>query len=223
MPVPINDRPLETVREEVIDQLILNYSHGELSADAFERRLDKAYQIDEQSQLQELVADLPLQSDPRYYSEKQARMQPKFTASHPHQESLTITSILSSDHRGGDWVVPKHIRLNNYFGSTELDFRNAVFTHPEVIIEVNCIMGSDEIIIPENIDVITNTTNIMGHVSNNRSQLSTNTLTKQRPRLYIQGKVILGSIDIYVKKTMQEKMKQFATSLKSMFDESKLG
>ncbi|CAH9066696.1 hypothetical protein PSECIP111951_03865 [Pseudoalteromonas holothuriae] len=219
MPVPINDRPVESVREEVIDQLILNYSHGEISADAFERRLDKAYSLSEPEQLQALAADLPLQSDPRYHSEKQARMQPKFTASEQHPDTLNITSILSSDQRTGEWIVPKHIHLNNYFSGIELDFRNAIFTHPEVTIEVNCIFGSDEIIVPENIDVITNTTNILGQVSNNRAGLSSNTYNTQRPKLYIQGKVILGSVDISVKKTMQEKVRQFADSLKSLFDE----
>ncbi|BBN80211.1 hypothetical protein PA25_01960 [Pseudoalteromonas sp. A25] len=221
MPVPTKDRPVDAVREEVIDQLILNYSHGEISADAFERRLDKAYSIDDAEQLQALAADLPLQSDPRYHSEKQARMQPKFTASTDHPDTLSITSILSADQRSGEWVVPKHIKLNNYLGSIELDFRNAVFTHPEVTIEINCISGSDEIIVPDNIDVITSTTNILGHVSNNRVGLSSNTHTAQRPKLYIQGKVILGSVDISVKQTMQEKVKQFAHSLKSLFDEGK--
>ncbi|MBD1582295.1 DUF1707 SHOCT-like domain-containing protein [Pseudoalteromonas sp. S16_S37] len=221
MPVPVSDRPIDAVREEVIDQLILNYSHGEISADAFERRLDNAYSTNNAEQLQALSADLPLQSDPRYHSEKQARMQPKYTASSDHPDTLDITSILSSDQRSGEWIVPKHIKLNNYLGSIELDFRNAVFTHPEVTIEVNCIGGSDEIIVPENIDVITSTTNILGHVSNNRAGLSSNTFNTQRPKLYIRGKVILGSIEISVKKTMQEKVKQFAHSLKSLFDEGK--
>jgi hypothetical protein len=42
MPVTPNDRPIETLREETIDQLIMNYGHGKLSREAFERRLDEA-------------------------------------------------------------------------------------------------------------------------------------------------------------------------------------
>ena len=42
MSVVLEDRPIEQVREEVIDNLIYNYSHGVISAEAFERRLDKA-------------------------------------------------------------------------------------------------------------------------------------------------------------------------------------
>ena len=35
--VKFEDRPLEKVREETIDQLVMNYGHGELSSEAFER------------------------------------------------------------------------------------------------------------------------------------------------------------------------------------------
>ena len=42
MPVPPQDRPLTAVREETIDRLIVNYGHGKLSLEAFERRLDEA-------------------------------------------------------------------------------------------------------------------------------------------------------------------------------------
>ena len=38
MSVAIQDRPIESVRQEVIDQLIMNYSHGEISLEAFESR-----------------------------------------------------------------------------------------------------------------------------------------------------------------------------------------
>ncbi len=45
MAVNIEDRPINKVREEVIDQLIMNYSHGELSHEAFERRWIDEYAI----------------------------------------------------------------------------------------------------------------------------------------------------------------------------------
>lgn len=42
MRVKLEDRPIEQVREETIDKLIVNYSHAVISAEAFERRLDEA-------------------------------------------------------------------------------------------------------------------------------------------------------------------------------------
>ena len=36
MTVKLEDRPIENVREEVVDQLTMNYGHGELSLEAFD-------------------------------------------------------------------------------------------------------------------------------------------------------------------------------------------
>ena len=45
MPVTPHDRPIDALRGETVDQLIMNYGHGKLSRDAFERRLDEAPSI----------------------------------------------------------------------------------------------------------------------------------------------------------------------------------
>ncbi|TMO64167.1 DUF1707 SHOCT-like domain-containing protein [Pseudoalteromonas aurantia] len=219
MSVPTSDRPLEKVKEEVIDQLILNYSHGEISADAFERRLDQAYACDAPDDLTALTADLPLQTDPRYQAEKLSCVQPKFTASTENNAQLNITSILSSDNRSGAWVVPKDIYIKNYSGSVTLDFRNAVFTHPNVTIHIDCILGSDAFIVPDNIDVTTSTKNILGSVNSDKSSLENVTVTGQRPHLHIKGRVILGSVDVTMKQSMKQSLKQFADHLKDLFDD----
>ncbi|KAF7765151.1 hypothetical protein PCIT_a4472 [Pseudoalteromonas citrea] len=219
MSVPISDRPLEKVKEEVIDQLILNYSHGEISADAFERRLDQAYACEDQADLHALTADLPLQTDPRYQAEKLSCTQPKFTASTESNAQLTITSILSSDTRSGAWTVPKDIYIKNYSGSVTLDFRNAVFTHPNVNIYIDCILGSDEFIVPDNIDVTTSTKNILGSVNSDKTSLASITTSGQRPHLHIQGRVILGSVDVTMKQSMKQSLKQFADHLKDLFSD----
>ncbi|WP_462158813.1 DUF1707 SHOCT-like domain-containing protein [Pseudoalteromonas sp. GB56] len=223
MTVAAKDRPLEVVKEEVIDQLILNYSHGELSADAFERRLDNAYECKDQEQLVALVADLPLQSDPRYQSEKAARFRPQYTHSDQAEADLKITTILSSDQRSGDWVVPKHINLTNVLGSMELDFSNAIFTHPEVHIHVNCYLASHEIYVPQNVDVITQVTNIIGSIENKRVALGPRTNDVQRPKIIIHGRIVLGSVEISVKRTLKEKLKTFAQSMRELFDDPKGG
>ncbi|USD30494.1 DUF1707 and DUF2154 domain-containing protein [Pseudoalteromonas sp. SCSIO 43201] len=219
MSVPLQDRSLESVREEIIDQLILNYSHGELSAEAFERRLDQAYNLQEHQKIAALSADLPLKSDPRYHSEKAARLGPKFTSSTEDVEKMHMTSMLGSSHRSGEWVVPKEIHLKNYLGSIELDFTCAIFSHPEVHIYMDCILGSGEIYIPDSVDVITDINNIMGSVENTRNTLATNTQVKQRPRIYIKGRTILGSLEVSVKRSMKMQLKQFADGLKSLFSD----
>ena len=74
MPVKTQDRPINIVREEVIDQLIVNYGHEELSLEAFERRLDQALASDDPEELTELVADLELQADKDYSDQKREEL-----------------------------------------------------------------------------------------------------------------------------------------------------
>ena len=63
MPVKTEDRPLKNIREEVIDQLVMNYAHQEITLEAFEKRLDLAIDTDDRSVLLEQVADLDLATD----------------------------------------------------------------------------------------------------------------------------------------------------------------
>lgn len=70
MSVAIKDRPIESVREEVIDQLIMNYSHGEISLEAFESRLDQAMNGTDTLTISELTKDLNLSADTKYQDKK---------------------------------------------------------------------------------------------------------------------------------------------------------
>jgi hypothetical protein len=76
MTVVLEDRPIEMVRSEVIDQLIMNYSHGELSYEAFERRLDKAMESQSNIELIELAKDLPLTVDKAFVESKKQGLAP---------------------------------------------------------------------------------------------------------------------------------------------------
>ena len=70
MPVSFQDKPIELLREEVIDQLIMNYGHGQISLQAFERRLDQAYELNDHQQLHALTEDLVLEVNKEYADKK---------------------------------------------------------------------------------------------------------------------------------------------------------
>ena len=74
MPVTPQDRPIDAFREETVDQLIMNYGHGELSLEAFERRLDEALDTKSHDRLLELTKDLDLSADRQYTAQKQAEL-----------------------------------------------------------------------------------------------------------------------------------------------------
>src|SRR5690606_23291616 len=128
MPVKLEDRPIEQVREETIDKLIMNYSHGIISAEAFERRLDDATGTDSHQLLVELVADLRLEADTRYDDLKERRFTPNYRAQSEGSGSDRIVSVLSSNDRSGQWVVPQQLNMIGVLGSATLDFTDAVLS-----------------------------------------------------------------------------------------------
>lgn len=211
MLVKIEDRPIEQVREQIIDQLIYNYSHGVISAQAFERRLDDAMAATSNTTLLNLVEDLTLNTDQQYTAQKQTQFAPNYTAHQGDDENLTLRSILGSSERSGQWVVPKNIYIQNYMGSIVLDFTDAIFTHQHVTIHVNCIFGSEEIYVPAHVNVVSKMFCVLGTFENKTASLN----KQQGPTIQIEGKTILGSVEVKIKRTIKEKFISFANDLKT--------
>mgnify|MGYP003624672363 CR=1 FL=1 len=216
MSVILEDRPIEQVREETIDQLIVNYSHGVISAEAFERRLDQAMSSDNHQEIIDLVADLTLKADKQYTSNKEHQFTPSYSNA-DNDNTLSLQSILGNIERSGQWYVPKTITVNNMLGETLLDFTDAVFQHQNVTIKLNCVLGSNKIYVPENINVVCKSYGIISSIENKAPSMA----SRQAPIITIEGKVILGSLNITVKKTIKEKFIAFANNLKSAFDSNK--
>ncbi|WP_213610412.1 LiaF domain-containing protein [Pseudoalteromonas sp.] len=212
MSVKIEDRPIEQVREQVIDQLIYNYSHGVISVEAFERRLDDAMATNDNKALMALVEDLTLDTDQQYKAQKHSQFTPHYGAQHGGDaEPLKLRSILGSSERSGQWVVPQNIYIENYMGSINLDFTDAIFTHQHVTIYVNCYFGSEEIYVPEHVNVVSKMFCILGSFENKTVSLN----KRQGPTIHIEGKTVLGSVEVKVKRTIKEKFISFANDLKT--------
>ncbi len=209
MTVKLEDRPIETVREQVIDTLIVNYSHGEISSVAFERRLDDAMNAKENQVLMDLIADLPRTSDKQYHANKDAHLGVNYS-SEPLAEDKIVT-VLSANEQKGAWRVPKTLKVTNIMSSSKLDFTNAVFTSQEVHLKIMCIMGDEAIYVPENVNVVFRTFNVLGNTESKLPSLA----TKQAPTIYIEGWVILGNIEAGLKRTMKERFMAFADELKA--------
>lgn len=216
MTVKLEDRPIETIREASIDKLIVNYSHGVISSEAFERRLDQLMKTDEHQELIDIVADLEFDADPKYDATKKHQFMPNY--GQPLEEDTTsINCILGSAERSGQWSVPKRIKVLNVVGSVELDFTDAIFHHQHVVIELISVLGSEEIYIPENVNVVCRTFGVLSSVENKSPSLA----HQQAPTITIEGKSVLSSVEIKIKRTIKEKFLAFAEQLKETFQSSK--
>jgi hypothetical protein len=217
MPVKLEDRPIETVRSEVIDQLIMNYSHGELSYDAFERRLDSAMELQNPQDLVELTTDLPLTVDKAFVESKKQDLSPNYAPGET-EDVDTMVNIFSSSNRGGTFKVAKEIRYFSFFSSTDIDFTDAQFSQREVRVKIFSMFSSDTIYVPENINVASKAFCIFGNIDNSAPNNSVNhgsALTT--PTIIIEGFSLFSSIDIDLKRSLKEKFVNFADQLKKIF------
>jgi hypothetical protein len=214
MSVILEDRPIETVRSEVIDQLIMNYSHGELSYQAFERRLDEAMESQCNKALVALTNDLPLTVDKAFVESKKQDLAPNFVPSDTEELDYMV-NIFSGSNRGGAFKLPKELRYISIFSGTEIDLTHAQFCQDVVRIKIFSLFSGDSIYVPENVNVISKAFCIFGSIDNS---VATSTIVNNNaPTIIIEGLSIFSGVDIEIKRTIKEKFVDMADSFKKMF------
>jgi hypothetical protein len=216
MPVTPQDRPLDALREETVDQLIMNYGHGHLSREAFERRLDEALDTKSHERLLELTRDLDLKADRAYTQQKKAELgiQVDTSAAARLDETEHMINILGGNTRKGAWDVPHVIRVFNVLGGAELDFTDARFTAETTYITVFCLFGGVNIRVRDGMRTVSKAVCIFGGVDNRGGT----TTDPNAPLLVIEGLALFGGVDIRVKKTPKQRFTEFAEQLRAMFD-----
>ncbi|MCW8865861.1 MAG: DUF1707 and DUF2154 domain-containing protein [Colwellia sp.] len=214
MPVILADRPTETVRSEVIDQLIMNYSHGELSYQAFERRLDDAMELQCNEALVALAKDLPLTVDKAFVESKKQDLAPNIVSGDTEDVEYMV-NVFSGNTRGGVWTVPKEIRAFSLFSGSDIDLTDAKFTQNELRIKMFCLFSGNNIYIPENVNVVSKAFCIFGGIDYQAApQVNPNIAA---PTIIIEGLAIFSGVDIKVRRSIKEKFIEMADSFKKMF------
>jgi hypothetical protein len=212
MPVAPLDKPIAKLREQTIDQLILNYSHGELSLEAFERRLDQALDAWTHDALLSLTTDLDLVVDSAFMEQKKREFG-FMSDSHDVMSEEKIVSIFGNSKREGVWDVPKEIRVFSIFGNSILDFNEARFTSMTTHINVSSAFGNTIIYIPEDIKIVSYVSCVFGGVKDKAP--SSNGI--DTPTIILDGLVLFGNVRIKLKKTFREKLLRFAETVRAMF------
>jgi hypothetical protein len=212
MPVAPQDRPLASVREETIDQLIVNYGHGKLSLPAFERRLDEALEAKAADALLALTADLPLKADKAYAKAKREELNPH-VAPEDAKDVETMVHIFGGTNRSGPWTVAREIRMVNIFGGGDLDFSHAQFTEGVTRVRLFCLFGGANFYVSEEMNTVSRVMCIFGGVDNR----APSSRTPGAPTLVIEGLCLFGGASIKIKRTMKERFLEFAEQVKAAF------
>ncbi len=211
MPVIPQDRPIESLREEVIDQLVMNYSHGLLSLQAFERRLDTAMESADHNVLVELTADLDLEVDQDFVNNRKDQLGMNYQPGESEDVEY-IFQVFSGNDRAGTWRLPKEIHSYSIFSGSKIDLSEAQFTNPEIRIKVFNLFSGLDIYVPEHVNVQSKAFCIFGGIDN-----SVNSATNPNtPTVIIEGFALFSGIDIKIKRTIKERFIIFADKLKSL-------
>ncbi|KMO83859.1 hypothetical protein BST22_28005 [Mycolicibacterium chubuense] len=107
---------------------------GMLSLDEYTERVDAVLAARTRSELDAVIADLPVNRRPVAGIDGQ-----------PHE----LRSWMSSISRKGRWTVPPRLLLRTRMCSTTLDFTGAVVHGALVEIEIDDYLGSTELILPD--------------------------------------------------------------------------
>lgn len=213
MAVDHQDRPINVLREEVIDQLIVNYGREALSLEAFERRLDQALASDDTHELTELVADLELQTDTSYTEQKRKELYLDLDYDYGETPEVEYAiNVFGGSNRAGSWNVPKEIRMLNLFGGGDIDFTEAKFTHPTVRIKILTLFGGANIFVREDISAVSKMISIFGGTDNS----APSSRRSHAPVVIVEGLVLFGGTTIKVKRSIKEVFVDFADRIRGI-------
>ena len=104
--------------------------------------------------------------------------------------------MLSHTRRDADWVLPRLFRIFAFWGNAEIDLTNALLSSGTSQIEIKCIMGNVEIIVPPDVRVDCEIDAVLGSAEVRREIASTTSL--EAPLVRITGTSFMGSIEVKV-------------------------
>ena len=215
MPVKIEDRPVKNIREEVIDQLVMNYAHQEITLEAFEKRLDLAIDTEDRNVLLEQVADLDLKTDSQYQKTKAEKLsKDKHFFDDKSDNHEKIRRVLSSSTQSGPWIVGEKISVTSVLSDFTLDFTDAIFNFPVVHIKMFSLLTHDTIFVPEGVRVVCKASSYLGSI-NSRVFGSAD---ENAQTIVIHGNCIVSSMDIKIRVSLKEQWLNFADGVKDLFN-----
>ncbi len=224
MPVRPEDQPLDTLREETVDRLITNYGHGHLSLEAFQRRLDGAFDAADHAALLALTRDLDLPLDDACAAARREHLTlthdgpeqtpaPRVPEVEPGKDVEYLVHVFGGGDRSGEWTPPRELRIVTVFGGCDVDFSAARFTDRPTTIKLLCVFGGVNVYVPENANVTVNAFCLFGGVGNK----ARNHGSADGPRLVVEGLVLFGGADVKVRKTVRQRIQEFADSVRGAF------
>jgi hypothetical protein len=183
-------------RERVIETLCTHFAADRLTVEEFERRVDVATRANALPDLQALVSDLPAADQTTPAATPAARPGPVSEAMAPPRARQFVLSLMGGTERRGAWRPAGRIMVFTAMGGTVLDFRDVLMNPGVTEIDIFCVMGGVEIIVPPQLAVEANGFAIMGGWD---SSAQTAPYDPARPLLRLNGLAVMGGVEVQVR------------------------
>ena len=180
-------RVSDSDRERAADVLREAASHGRITMDELDERLELAYAAKTYADLAAVTRDLP--GPAQAPSAVQPAVAGRIGGT---PRSKFSVAIMSGARRMGRWVVPRNYVGVAVMGGIELDLREAQFSEPEVTIHAYTLMGGIEITVPEDVNVDVSGIAFMGGFDHNASGPG----VPGAPRVRVIGFALMGGVDV---------------------------
>lgn len=203
--LPTTDAVAE--RERASTQLSLHYAAGHINMAELESRLTRVYQSQSSEDLDDLLGGLPMLSTEKLDAGMVAPLAP-LDAVAPRGVLMAFMSGVS---RTGSWVVPRELKVFAFMGGAELDLREAKFGPGVTEIDVACVMGGIEILVPRGVRVEILGGAFMGGFVSDAGDASA--LDPAQPVLRVSGFAVMGGVDVNVKKPGKRVLARFEAAV----------
>lgn len=176
-----------------------------LTLDEFSDRMDAALAAKTRGELSVVLTDLPGMALASQRPTDLHRVPGQPQASAPLVSALPLTVTMSSIRRAGNWQVPERVTLKSRCSSVVLDLTQARIGTPVVILEVDDICSSIEILVPDDFTADLNELRCVGSSATSKVGSAP---PSGRVHVIVRGKLRFGALTV---------KRPFGARLRSMF------
>lgn len=183
----------ETDRGRVVTLLESAYAEGRITTAEHAERMQAAADAETFDDLVPLTRDLVALDAPSAPTPAWSQAPGQAGA-----EPELIVTLFGSTERRGRWQPRRNLSVLNLFGATSLDLRKAVFTDNVCEINVFCLFGAVDVLVPEGAEVQNRALAVFG-----ASSAKGTPPVPGAPTIILRGFIGFGAADAHVKKAKE--------------------
>ena len=194
-------RASSAARQATANLLTEALADGQIDITEFDERTAQVWQATYADELEHLTADVEVVDSKKPDSQVTAtpRTQPTMEIV-PHQGGSAFSfAVMGGSTSNGSWHIARHHTSLAMMGGNSLDLREATLSSHETVITAVALMGGIEIIVPEDVRVISEGFGIMGGfgVTDHPScTLRIDDIPASAPIVRVRGLGLMGGVGI---------------------------